>query len=145
MIGCIHYNWMCCSGTGKTHTMLGSDEEPGIMVHTLNSLFRRMEETSNDKIYTVSIGYLEVWKKDLTVSKLIVSLQSDIFKPKHTIFLIHFIFVIIIIIIIIIIIVYCRRLKAFCNILIVYQLCPLHAGNLLKRNQKYCNSKAVLI
>ena len=55
-------HWMC-SGTGKTHTMLGSQEQPGIMVHTLNSLFRRMEETKEDTEYQVSMGYLEVGRE----------------------------------------------------------------------------------
>lgn len=48
-------------GTGKTHTMLGSHEEPGIMVHTLNSLFKKMEETKDEMEYQVSMGYLEVY------------------------------------------------------------------------------------
>lgn len=62
---------LCCyrplhlyvAGTGKTHTMLGSQEEPGIMVHTLNSLFRRMEESKHDTEYQVSMGYLEVCRQ----------------------------------------------------------------------------------
>ena len=49
-----------CAGTGKTHTMLGSQEEPGIMVHTLNSLFKRMDQTKEEVDYQVSMGYLEV-------------------------------------------------------------------------------------
>ena len=50
----------CILGTGKTHTMLGTQEEPGIMVHTLNSLFERMEGTKDEMEYQVSMGYLEV-------------------------------------------------------------------------------------
>lgn len=44
--------------------MLGGDDNPGIMVLTLNSLFRRMKQISDDKIYTVSIAYLEVFDSD---------------------------------------------------------------------------------
>ncbi len=47
-------------GAGKTYTMLGSDNEPGIMVHTLNNLFKKMEETKDEVEYLVSMAYLEV-------------------------------------------------------------------------------------
>lgn len=40
--------------------MLGSQEQPGIMVHTLNNLFKKMEDTKEDTEYQVSMGYLEV-------------------------------------------------------------------------------------
>lgn len=40
--------------------MLGTDQEPGIYVRTLNDLFRAIEETSNDMEYEVSMSYLEV-------------------------------------------------------------------------------------
>lgn len=40
--------------------MLGTDKEPGIYVRTLNDLFRAIEETSDDMMYSVSMSYLEV-------------------------------------------------------------------------------------
>lgn len=48
------------AGCGKTYTMLGTDKEPGIYVRTLNDLFRAIEETSDDMLYSVSMSYLEV-------------------------------------------------------------------------------------
>nr|XP_034798710.1 kinesin-like protein KIF19 isoform X3 [Pan paniscus] len=48
------------TGCGKTYTMLGTDQEPGIYVRTLNDLFRAIEETSNDMEYEVSMSYLEI-------------------------------------------------------------------------------------
>lgn len=48
------------TGCGKTYTMLGTDKEPGIYVRTLNDLFRAIEETSDDMLYSVSMSYLEV-------------------------------------------------------------------------------------
>lgn len=48
------------AGCGKTYTMLGTDQEPGIYVRTLNDLFRAIEETSGDMLYSVSMSYLEV-------------------------------------------------------------------------------------
>ena len=37
---CVHSttSYYCSLGTGKTHTMLGTDEDPGIMVRALNDL-----------------------------------------------------------------------------------------------------------
>ena len=48
------------TGTGKTYTMLGTDAEPGIMVLTLNDLFRRMEQDQHVMKYRATIAYLEV-------------------------------------------------------------------------------------
>ncbi|XP_061471695.1 kinesin-like protein KIF19 isoform X2 [Rhineura floridana] len=51
------------TGCGKTYTMLGTDNEPGIYVRTLNDLFCAIEETSNDMEYEVSMSYLEVYNE----------------------------------------------------------------------------------
>lgn len=48
------------SGAGKTYTMLGTEREPGIMVLTLNNLFKKIQETSGDMIYRVTMAYMEV-------------------------------------------------------------------------------------
>ncbi|KAK7918697.1 hypothetical protein WMY93_009981 [Mugilogobius chulae] len=50
-------------GCGKTYTMLGTDKEPGIYVRTLNDLFRAIEETSDDMLYSVSMSYLEIYNE----------------------------------------------------------------------------------
>lgn len=54
------------AGCGKTYTMLGTDKEPGIYVRTLNDLFRAIEETSDDMLYSVSMSYLEVSRAPAT-------------------------------------------------------------------------------
>ena len=54
----LYYNYS--TGTGKTYTMLGTDSQPGIMVLTLNDLFRRMEEDQHVMKYRATIAYLEV-------------------------------------------------------------------------------------
>uniref|UniRef100_A0AAQ5ZC59 Kinesin-like protein KIF19 n=1 Tax=Amphiprion ocellaris TaxID=80972 RepID=A0AAQ5ZC59_AMPOC len=51
------------TGCGKTYTMLGTDKEPGIYVRTLNDLFRAIEETSDDMLYSVSMSYLEIYNE----------------------------------------------------------------------------------
>ena len=40
--------------------MLGTDDDPGIMVRALNDLFFSMEKTSDDMKYKVTMSYLEV-------------------------------------------------------------------------------------
>ena len=47
-------------GAGKTFTMLGTDVEPGIMALTLNDLYKEMERTKGEQMYTVKMSYLEV-------------------------------------------------------------------------------------
>ncbi|XP_069373636.1 kinesin-like protein KIF19 [Paralichthys olivaceus] len=51
------------TGCGKTYTMLGTDKEPGIYVRTLNDLFRAIEDTSDDMLYSVSMSYLEIYNE----------------------------------------------------------------------------------
>ena len=40
--------------------MLGTNQDHGIMVLTLNDLFHKINETQEDKIYRVTMSYLEV-------------------------------------------------------------------------------------
>ncbi|XP_053412589.1 kinesin-like protein KIF19 [Nycticebus coucang] len=51
------------SGTGKTHTMLGMDAEPGIYLQTLTDLFQAIEETRGNTDYSVSMSYLEIYNE----------------------------------------------------------------------------------
>uniref|UniRef100_A0A8C7RYP6 Kinesin-like protein n=1 Tax=Oncorhynchus mykiss TaxID=8022 RepID=A0A8C7RYP6_ONCMY len=51
------------TGCGKTFTMLGTDRDPGIYVHTLNDLFKAIEETSDDMQYNIFMSYLEIYNE----------------------------------------------------------------------------------
>ncbi|XP_050391529.1 kinesin-like protein KIF19 isoform X3 [Patella vulgata] len=51
------------TGAGKTHTMVGKDDSPGIMVRALNDLFLEMEKTSEDMAYKVTMSYLEIYNE----------------------------------------------------------------------------------
>ncbi|XP_066914661.1 kinesin-like protein KIF19 isoform X3 [Clytia hemisphaerica] len=51
------------TGAGKTFTMLGTDSEPGIMALTLNDLYRQMENSKGNELYTVSMSYLEIYNE----------------------------------------------------------------------------------
>lgn len=50
------------TGAGKTYTMLGTDEEPGIMVQALNDLFLEMRQNT-DKAFKVTMSYLEIYNE----------------------------------------------------------------------------------
>ena len=48
------------TGAGKTHTMLGSKEQPGVMYLTMNDLYKRIDAMKDTKTCDVAVSYLEV-------------------------------------------------------------------------------------
>ncbi|NXT90548.1 KIF19 protein, partial [Anhinga rufa] len=50
-------------GCGKTYTMLGTDNEPGICTRALGDLFQAIKDTSGDTEYEVSMSYLEIYNE----------------------------------------------------------------------------------
>ncbi|ETP31735.1 hypothetical protein F442_19425 [Phytophthora nicotianae P10297] len=58
-----------CTGAGKTYTMLGTKEEPGIMARTLEDLFRNIERVHADPAgrvrYRVTVSFLEVYNENI--------------------------------------------------------------------------------
>ena len=48
------------TGAGKTHTMLGSQNSPGVMYRTMTDLFKRMDDAKEEKEFAVAFSYLEV-------------------------------------------------------------------------------------
>lgn len=57
------------TGSGKTHTMIGDESAPGIMVQAMRDLFRAIEG-NQDKKFSVSMTYLEVYNE--TIRNLLV-------------------------------------------------------------------------
>ncbi|PHJ25723.1 kinesin motor domain-containing protein [Cystoisospora suis] len=53
------------TGAGKTHTMLGSYQEPGVMVYTLKDLFARIEEQAENKDFTVKCSFFEIYNENV--------------------------------------------------------------------------------
>lgn len=49
-------------GAGKTYTMLGRDDHPGIMAQALTELFYEMAKNGEELTYKVNMSYLEVGK-----------------------------------------------------------------------------------
>ncbi|XP_063682875.1 kinesin-like protein KIF19 isoform X4 [Bolinopsis microptera] len=51
------------TGTGKTYTMLGTGDNPGIMALALNEIFALVRKGSENSTYTVYMSYLEVYNE----------------------------------------------------------------------------------
>ena len=52
------------TGAGKTYTMLGNEENPGIMSLTLNELFDKIKSYP-EREYTVKLWYLEIYNENI--------------------------------------------------------------------------------
>jgi kinesin family protein 18/19 len=48
------------TGAGKTFTMLGNYQNPGVMFLTMMDLYQRIDDMKNDKTCDVAVSYLEV-------------------------------------------------------------------------------------
>ncbi|XP_022242092.1 kinesin-like protein KIF19 [Limulus polyphemus] len=53
------------TGAGKTHTMVGTDQDPGIMVRALSDLFKEVRNNSDATSYEVKMSYLEVYNENI--------------------------------------------------------------------------------
>ncbi|XP_033966189.1 kinesin-like protein KIF18A [Pseudochaenichthys georgianus] len=53
------------TGAGKTHTMLGAQNDPGVMYRTMTELFKRMEDAKEEKEFTVAFSYFEVYNEQI--------------------------------------------------------------------------------
>ena len=51
------------TGSGKTHTMLGSPEDPGVIFFTTMELFRKIEKKSEEEQLELSISYFEIYNE----------------------------------------------------------------------------------
>ncbi|KAM5132498.1 kinesin-like protein KIF18B [Mantella aurantiaca] len=60
------------TGSGKTHTMLGSAADPGVMYLTMVELYQRIEAIKEEKSCEVVISYLEVYNEQI----------QDLLEPK---------------------------------------------------------------
>lgn len=58
------------TGCGKTHTITGTAQQPGIIFLTMQELFEKMEERSQDKSTELSLSYLEIYNE--TIRDLLV-------------------------------------------------------------------------
>lgn len=64
IVKCVFLFWPVfaygATGAGKTHTMLGANDAPGVMFLTMKELFTRMDLIKEDKVFNIAFSYLEV-------------------------------------------------------------------------------------
>lgn len=53
------------TGCGKTHTILGTPEDPGVIFLTMKELYNRIEELKDTKIIDISLSYLEIYNETI--------------------------------------------------------------------------------
>ncbi|KAK4237534.1 hypothetical protein C8A03DRAFT_15933 [Achaetomium macrosporum] len=58
------------TGCGKTHTITGTAQQPGIIFLTMQELFEKIQERSDEKVTEVSLSYLEIYNE--TIRDLLV-------------------------------------------------------------------------
>ena len=51
------------TGAGKTYTMLGSGEHPGVMFLTMMELYQRIADLREEKTCEVAVSYCEVGRR----------------------------------------------------------------------------------
>ena len=68
------------TGSGKTHTMLGSDEQPGVVYHTMIDLYHRIAQMEDEKTCSVAVSYLEVCQSAYYLKSTLLQSGYD----KHT-------------------------------------------------------------
>ena len=58
------------TGCGKTHTITGTSQQPGIIFLTMQELFEKINERSSEKHTEISLSYLEIYNE--TIRDLLV-------------------------------------------------------------------------
>ena len=53
------------TGAGKTHTMIGTAAQPGVMVQTMHDLFAGMRQRDAGSKYEVGVSYMEVYNEQI--------------------------------------------------------------------------------
>lgn len=53
------------TSSGKTYTMSGADEAKGIIQMTIDEIFNEIQKSSDDKSFTLSVGYIEIYKEKI--------------------------------------------------------------------------------
>jgi kinesin family protein 18/19 len=53
------------TGCGKTHTITGTIQQPGIIFLTMQELFERIGERTDEKVTEVSLSYLEIYNETI--------------------------------------------------------------------------------
>ncbi|XP_078482959.1 kinesin-like protein KIF22 [Ciona intestinalis] len=75
------------TGSGKTHTILGTDDSPGFIPRVMQSLFTKVRQNNEPGLQTLSMSYIEIYQENiidlLSTSKKSFTLKED--KNKNII------------------------------------------------------------
>ena len=53
------------TGAGKTHTMLGNSDAPGIMYQTMKEVFTVLDDFKVDRTYEIKVSFLEIYNENI--------------------------------------------------------------------------------
>lgn len=53
------------TGAGKTYTMLGTEDKPGIMMLSIDELFSSIEVYQKERDYKLKVSYVEVYNENI--------------------------------------------------------------------------------
>ena len=53
------------TGAGKTHTMLGNQDTPGIMYQTMKEVFTVLDDFKVDRQYEIKVSFLEIYNENI--------------------------------------------------------------------------------
>jgi centromeric protein E len=62
------------TSSGKTHTMMGDENTPGIVPHAVSDLFHHISESDKAKIFNVSVSMIEIYNE----------VVNDLLDPTNT-------------------------------------------------------------
>lgn len=62
------------TSSGKTHTMMGDEDTPGIVPHAVSDLFGHISESERSKIFNVSVSMIEIYNE----------VVNDLLDPTNT-------------------------------------------------------------
>ena len=61
---CVYTHVCVCAGSGKSYTMMGSAEQPGLSPRLCSVLFERtLREQREEESFTVEVSYMEIYNE----------------------------------------------------------------------------------
>lgn len=68
------------TGAGKTYTMLGNEQNPGIMFNTMKEVFVQMKQHQSNRDYIIRVSFLEIYNENI---KDLIMLSNDVLDLRE--------------------------------------------------------------
>lgn len=68
------------TGAGKTYTMLGNEQQPGIMFNTMKEVFKQMKTHAHTREYIIRVSFLEIYNENI---KDLIMLSGDMLDLRE--------------------------------------------------------------